>query len=61
MKKDKNNLLTDKIYEKRLLQALNLYYSAWELKFASIKHFNPNLTDEEITKKVKEIFFYAVT
>ncbi len=55
------NVLTDPIYQKRLEQSLRLYYSAWELKFAAIKHFNPELSDEEITKKVKEIFMYAVT
>jgi len=31
------------IYGKKLEQALNLYWFVWELKFASIKHFNPEL------------------
>ena len=47
------------IYGKKLEQALNLYWFAWDLKFASIKHFNPELSDEEITEKVKYIFRHA--
>jgi hypothetical protein len=54
--------------EKKLNLSLNLYYSAFpigmdshKLKVAAMKHFYPNLNDEEIEKKVKAIFFYART
>ncbi len=47
--------------EKKLNLSLKLYYSAYKLKISAMKQFYPNLTDEEIEKKVKEIFFYART
>jgi len=45
--------------EQRLKQALKLYHSAKELKFAAIKKFHPELSDKKIKEKVKKIFFYA--
>jgi len=46
---------------KKLELALELYYSAWELKKAALKHFYPQLSDKEFEDKVREIFLYART
>ncbi len=45
--------------EKKLEISLRLYYSARDLKKAALKKDHPELTEEEIEKKVKEIFLYA--
>jgi hypothetical protein len=45
--------------EKKLLLSLNLYHSAVKLKKASLKKLHPELSEKEIQKKVKQIFFYA--
>ena len=45
--------------EQKLKAALGLYHSARELKIASLKKFHPEMTEEEIKEKVKNIFFYA--
>ena len=45
----------------KLNLSLRLYASALELKKASMKQLHPELTQKEIEKKVKEIFFYART
>ena len=45
--------------EQKLTQSLRLYYNARELKIASLRKFHPELSEEEIQKKVKEIFLYA--
>ena len=45
--------------EQKLLLALRLYYSAYELKIASVKKFHPELTDNEVLLKVKTIFSHA--
>ncbi len=47
--------------EQNLTQAMNLNYTAREIKKAALKHFYPHLSDEEIEKKVKEIFLNART
>ena len=47
--------------EQILNQALNLYYSARELKAAGLRAQFPDLDEAEILKKVKEIFLYART
>ncbi len=47
--------------EKKLNLSLKLYSDARELKKAAMKKFQPELTDEEIEQRVKEIFFYART
>jgi hypothetical protein len=44
---------------KKLQLALQLYYSAYELKMAALKKFHSELTDIEIEKKVKSIFSQA--
>lgn len=45
--------------EKKLQLALELYYSARKLKTSSLKTLYPEMTGEEIEKKVREIFLYA--
>jgi capsid portal protein len=45
--------------EKKLELAMNLYYTARELKRAGLKLQHPDWTDEEIDKKLFEIFLYA--
>ena len=47
--------------EKKLNLSLKLYFDARELKKATMKQLHPELTEEEIEKRVKEIFFYART
>jgi len=45
--------------EQKLLLSLRLYYSAYELKIASLKNFHPELSDREIEEQVKKIFSHA--
>ncbi len=45
--------------QQKLLQALNLYHSAMELKIAALKQFHPELSEAEIKEKAKRIFFNA--
>ena len=45
--------------EVKLLESPKLVYLAKELKKAALIKFNPELTDEEINCKVKEIFLSA--
>ncbi len=45
--------------EQRLRVAERLYWSARELKAASLRSWNPELSEEEIQRRVKEIFMYA--
>ena len=47
--------------EKKLQVALDLYYSAKELKAAGLKQQHPDWTTEKINQKVREIFLYART
>ena len=47
--------------EQKLQIALGLYYSAKELKAAALKDRHPDWNEEEINKKVNEIFMYART
>lgn len=47
--------------EKKLRVAQMLYYSARELKTASLKAQNPDWTEEKIKDRVREIFLYART
>jgi hypothetical protein len=58
--------LQKKIYqsmppEKKLRIALRLYYSARRLKAAALHQHYPGWTEQEIEKKVREIFLYART
>ncbi len=45
--------------EKKLELSLRLYYSAKELRRVVLKKDHPDLSNEEIEKILKEIFFYA--
>jgi hypothetical protein len=47
--------------EKKLQVALDLYYSAKELKAAGLKRQHPDWSTEKINQKVREIFLYART
>ena len=45
----------------KLILSLRLYNSAFELKKAAMKQLHPEMTREEVIKRVKDIFFYART
>ena len=47
--------------EKKLQVALDLYYSAKELKAAGLKQQHPEWSAEKIRQRVREIFLYART
>ena len=47
--------------EKKLQIALNLYYSAKELKTAELKRQHPEWSKEKIRQSVNNIFLYART
>ncbi|KAF0151151.1 MAG: hypothetical protein FD143_2186 [Ignavibacteria bacterium] len=62
MQKDDENkvpLLNNLTAEQRLIESLRLYFLARELKKAALKTLEPNMSEEEIEKKVKEIFSNA--
>lgn len=45
--------------ERKLLLSMELYYSAKKLKIAALHSLHPEMSDEQIGKKVREIFLYA--
>jgi hypothetical protein len=45
--------------EQRLRAAERLYWSARELKAASLRTWHPELSEAEIHQRVKEAFMYA--
>ncbi len=47
--------------DEKLNISLDLYWSARELKKAALRKEFPDLSEEEIETKVKEIFMYAST
>lgn len=47
--------------EKKLIEALRLYFLARELKAVSLKQFYPAMSQEEIEAKVREFFLYGNT
>jgi len=47
--------------EKKLELSLRLYYSARELKEASLRTFHPDWDDEKIEEEVRRVFLYART
>ena len=47
--------------EQKFKVALELYYSARELKAAGLRSKEPDWTEEMIQDKVREIFLYART
>jgi len=46
---------------KKIQLALSLYYSAKKLKFFGLKDQHPDWNEEEVLKKVREVFLYART
>jgi len=47
--------------EKKLQLALDLYYSAREIKAAGLKRQHPEWSTKKINQKVRDIFLYART
>ena len=47
--------------EQKLKVALQLYYSARELKATSLRAQNPDWAEDRIQDRVREIFLYART
>jgi hypothetical protein len=47
--------------EQKLRISLRLYYSAKKLKASALRDQHPDWSEEEISKKVKEIFMHART
>jgi len=47
--------------QKKLDLSMQLYYSAKELKRATLKQFHPEWNDTKIDKEVKRIFLHART
>ena len=45
--------------EQKWRLALRLYDSAWELKQSAFRLQHPDWSEEEIERKVKEVFFHA--
>ena len=45
--------------EQKLNEFLKLYFTAWELKLAGLKERSPQLSEEELNKKVAESFLNA--
>lgn len=45
--------------QQRLRAALRLYWSARQLKEASLRTFHPELSEAEIKAKVRDFFLYA--
>jgi len=60
-KKIQYKILTKIAPSKRLLIALDLIYSARELKRASLRKKYQQESDKEIEKRLKELFLYATT
>jgi hypothetical protein len=47
--------------EQKLRISMRLYWSARKLKAAGLKRQHPDWTEQQIDKKVREIFLYART
>jgi len=47
--------------EQKIRAAMNLYHSARKLKAAALKERYPDWSEEQIERKVREIFLYAGT
>ena len=54
---NKNNFFINS--EQKLTEALKLYFLARELKTVGLRMMNPNMTEQQIQEKVKEIFLNA--
>ena len=53
----KNNFAINS--EQKLTEALKIYFLARELKTVGLRMVNPNMTEQQIQEKVKEIFLNA--
>jgi len=47
--------------DQKLKLALDLYYSARELKAACLRAYNPEWSEEKIKEQLRQIFLYART
>ena len=45
--------------EQKLQQALHLYHVARQLKEAALRQFHPEWDEQQIKKKLKELFLYG--
>lgn len=54
-------IFTSATPQKKIQLAMNLYHSAKKMKAAGLRKRYPEWSEEEIQKKVKEIFLYART
>jgi len=53
------SVLKSQSAENKLTPALSLYHSALQLKIASLRHFYPQLSEQEIEDTAKRIFINA--
>lgn len=51
--------MTNLTPQQKLLQALKLIHLAKELKKAALKKFEPDLSEDDIKKKVNNLFLHA--
>jgi hypothetical protein len=58
-KKDEEAYAIKLTPEQKLAQSIRLYWYARELKRAGLKMIYPELSKDEIEKKVRDIFLYA--
>ncbi|PKN64808.1 MAG: hypothetical protein CVU57_13425 [Deltaproteobacteria bacterium HGW-Deltaproteobacteria-15] len=56
---DQKRILKSMTPSEKLKAAMNLYYSARELKAGGLRHQHPDWTEEKIQQKVREIFSHA--
>jgi len=61
MHPEQKRIFQSMIPEQKLKVALQLYYSARELKAAGLRMFHPDWDEEKIQNKVREIFLHART
>jgi hypothetical protein len=54
-----NQILAEMSPEKKLEVAMQLYYSARELKAAGVRADHPDWDEKQIQKAVREAFLYA--
>lgn len=47
--------------EQKLKCALDLYETAWQLKLCGLRAQHPDWSEEQVKKRVREIFLYAAT
>ncbi|MBW8041678.1 MAG: hypothetical protein FVQ85_17005 [Planctomycetes bacterium] len=54
-----NQILAKMSPEKKLVVAMQLYYSARELKAAGVRADNPDWDEKQVQQAVREAFLYA--